>query len=102
MSAVTQVISQAAECEAGRIVADDIAYSLHDLDDFYRSDLLNQAAVSAEFRTGIRERSALAETPDEEVARTPRAPGHGFELLRRRIVSKDPWVTDDDAFGEAL
>ena len=45
---------------------------------------------------------ALAETPDEEVARTPRAPDHGLELLRRRIVFKDPLVTDHDAFVEAL
>ena len=40
-------------------IADDIAYSLHDLDDFYRADLLNPATLSAEFRMWDRNLAAL-------------------------------------------
>ncbi|GAA5517821.1 deoxyguanosinetriphosphate triphosphohydrolase-like protein [Demequina sediminis] len=94
-------LQQTVECSVMDI-ADDIAYSLHDLDDFYRADLLNQAAVSAEFRTWIRDRAALARIPREELLRAPRTPGHGLELLRRRMVEKDPWVAGDDAFGESV
>ncbi len=92
---------QTVECSVMDI-ADDIAYSLHDLDDFYRADLLNQAAVSAEFRTWIRDRAALARIPLEELHRARRTPGHGLELLRRRLVSHDPWIAGDDAFGESV
>ena len=37
-------------------IADDIAYSLHDLDDFHRAGVLQHASVAAEFRTWIRRR----------------------------------------------
>ncbi|WP_082105536.1 deoxyguanosinetriphosphate triphosphohydrolase family protein [Demequina subtropica] len=92
---------QTVECSVMDI-ADDIAYSLHDLDDFYRADLLNQAAVSAEFRTWSRDRAALAATPLEQLHRARRTPGHGLELLRRRLVARDPWVAQDDAFAESV
>lgn len=94
-------LQQTVECSVMDI-ADDIAYSLHDLDDFYRADLLNQAAVSAEFRTWIRDRAALAQVPGETLLRARRTPGHGLELLRRRVEAKDPWIAGDDAFGESV
>ncbi|WP_084073149.1 deoxyguanosinetriphosphate triphosphohydrolase family protein [Demequina sp. NBRC 110052] len=94
-------LQQTVEC-AIMDIADDIAYSLHDLDDFYRADLLNQAAVSAEFRTWTRDRAALAAAPHEDLVRARRTPGHGLELLRRRLISKDPWIASDEAFGESV
>ncbi len=94
-------LQQTVECSVMDI-ADDIAYSLHDLDDFYRADLLNQAAVSAEFRTWIRDRAALAAAPTGDLLRARRTAGHGLELLRRRLVEKDPWIAGDDAFGESV
>ncbi len=31
-------------------LADDIAYSVHDVDDFYRAGILDHAPIAAEFR----------------------------------------------------
>ena len=58
-------------------IADDIAYSLHDLDDFHRAGVLQHAAVAAEFRTWIRRR--------EEFTRGRRAhrPAIGTARIRR-------------------
>lgn len=92
---------QTVECSVMDI-ADDIAYSLHDLDDFYRANLLNQAAVSTEFRTWTKDRADLAAVPAHALARSQRAPGYGLESLRRRLVQKDPWIANDDAFEESV
>ncbi|MFB2557396.1 deoxyguanosinetriphosphate triphosphohydrolase family protein [Herbiconiux liangxiaofengii] len=90
---------QTVECSV-MDVADDIAYSLHDLDDFYRAGVLQQAAVAVEFRTFLRDQAALAELDAEELwARTP---GHSLELLRRRIVSRDPWIASDEHFRSSV
>ena len=48
-------LRQTVECSVMDI-ADDIAYSLHDLDDFHRAGVLQHASVAAEFRTWIRRR----------------------------------------------
>ncbi len=103
LSAFPQIepLTQTVECSV-MDVADDIAYSLHDLDDFYRADLLNQAAVSGEFRTWMRDRAVLGAVPIEELQRARRTPGHGLELLRRRLIERDPWIAHDDAFGESV
>lgn len=77
-------------------VADDIAYSLHDLDDFYRAGVLQQAAVAVEFRTFLREQNVLAALDADEL--WARAPGHSLEMLRRRLVARDPWIASDEHF----
>lgn len=92
---------QTVECSVMDI-ADDVAYSLHDLDDFYRADLLNQAAVSAEFRTWSAKRAEFAAKSEEELAKNQRAPGHSLEAFRRRLISRDAWIAADDAFGESV
>ena len=52
-------LRQTVECSVMDI-ADDIAYSLHDLDDFHRAGVLQHASVAAEFRTWIRRRAEFA------------------------------------------
>lgn len=94
-------LRQTVECSVMDL-ADDIAYSLHDLDDFHRSGVLQHAAVAAEFRTWIRDRAELAAAEASHFAGQERAPGHSLELLRRRLAAKDDWVFDDDAFGTAV
>ncbi|AZZ57028.1 deoxyguanosinetriphosphate triphosphohydrolase family protein [Rathayibacter iranicus] len=81
-------------------VADDIAYSLHDLDDFYRAGVLQQAAVAVEFRAFLREQNALAALDAAEL--WARAPGHSLEMLRRRMVARDPWIASDEHFRASV
>ncbi|WP_227589864.1 deoxyguanosinetriphosphate triphosphohydrolase family protein [Demequina pelophila] len=94
-------LQQTVECSI-MDVADDVAYSMHDLDDFYRADLLNQAAVSSEFRTFAYDRARLAAMDTDELRRNRRTPGHGLEILQRKLVGKDAWIANDDAFGESV
>ena len=94
-------LRQTVECSVMDL-ADDIAYSLHDLDDFHRSGVLQHAAVAAEFRTWTRDRVALAALPAGDLAAGERIPGHSLEALRRRLAAKDDWIFDDDAFGTAV
>jgi dGTPase len=69
--------------------ADDIAYAIHDLEDFHRVGVLRQAGVAAELSGWLRSRPA-------------HGPGSDLERLRRRLAGKDAWAYDDDAFAAAV
>ncbi len=92
---------QTLEC-AVMDVADDIAYSLHDVEDFHRSGVLQFSPVSGEFRSWQRERGAFAETSDVDLAAAARRPGAGLERLRRRLRDRDDWVFDENVFESAV
>jgi len=81
--------------------ADDIAYAIHDLDDFHRVGVLQHAPVSAELSGWLRESVDLAQLDDDTLVASSRRPGCALEALRRRMHRKDAWVVDDDAFVEA-
>ena len=83
-------------------LADDIAYSLHDVDDFHRSGVLQFSPVSGEFRSWEHGRAALADLHDNELERARRQPGAGLERLRRRLRSGDGWIFDEDLFSAAV
>jgi len=92
---------QTLECSVMDL-ADDIAYSLHDVEDFHRSGVLQFSPVSSEFRSWANERGSLAALDDEELARIGRQPGAGLERLRRRLASHDKWIFDEDTFAAAV
>ncbi|WP_296376288.1 dGTP triphosphohydrolase [Pseudonocardia sp.] len=69
--------------------ADDIAYAIHDLEDFHRVGVLQQAGVAAELNGWLR-------------APGPHGPGADLERLRLRLADKDAWAYDDDAFTAAV
>ena len=103
-------LRQTVECSVMDI-ADDIAYSLHDLDDFHRAGVLQHAAVAAEFRTWIRRRTEFARgerwhrcgvTGVTGWLGRERQPGVALEQLRRRLQARDGWIFDDDTFGVAV
>ncbi|MGO1972782.1 MAG: deoxyguanosinetriphosphate triphosphohydrolase family protein [Propionibacteriaceae bacterium] len=92
---------QTLEC-AVMDLADDIAYSLHDVEDFHRSGVLQFSLVSAEFRSWLRERREWAELADAELVTSARRPGAGMERLRRRMITKDGWIFAEEAFADAV
>ncbi len=69
--------------------ADDIAYAIHDLEDFHRVGVLHQAGVAAEL-------AGWRRNPDTA------GPGVHLEVLRRRLRDRDGWAYDDDAFAAAV
>ena len=92
---------QTIECSVMDI-ADDIAYSLHDLDDFYRAGLLNQATIAGEFREWRRQLSDLRALDIDQLQPYSRMPGYSLELLWRHLAARDPWIADEDAFDGAV
>lgn len=83
-------------------LADDVAYSLHDLEDFHRSGVLQFSAVSGEFRSWAQRADRLAMVSDEELFAAGDEPGCGLETLRRRLARRDDWIFDDEAFLDAV
>ncbi|MBP1326925.1 dGTPase [Leucobacter exalbidus] len=92
---------QTVEC-AVMDLADDIAYAVHDLDDFTRAGVLQQASVVGELRAWHSGSAALAAVHRGELAASWRTPGHALELLWRRLSEKDGWIADHDAFTAAV
>jgi dGTPase len=83
-------------------VADDIAYSVHDLDDFYRAGVLQYTTVAAELGTWLDHQQALGRLELQELESSPRTPGHSLELAWRRTHAKDRWIADEAEFREAV
>ncbi|QFZ22006.1 deoxyguanosinetriphosphate triphosphohydrolase family protein [Saccharothrix syringae] len=82
--------------------ADDIAYAIHDVEDFYRVGVLQHATVSAELNTWLDRAVELAGLSAAELDAQQRRPGRSLEALRRRLHAKDSWAVDDDAFAQAV
>jgi dGTPase len=92
---------QTLECSVMDL-ADDIAYSLHDVDDFHRSGVLQFSPVSGEFRSWENGRASFADLDGTELVRARRQPGAGLERLRRRLKTGDGWIFDEDMFANAV
>ena len=83
-------------------IADDIAYSIHDVDDFHRAGLLSQGAVAREFREWNEHTTELRGLDDGQLLMQHARPGSALELLRRKLHRDDDWIADDDAFVAAV
>jgi dGTPase len=82
--------------------ADDIAYAIHDLEDFHRIGVLQHAQVAAELGHWLSKALELAAFDDAMLAAHARRPGYSLEQLRRRLHRRDAWIVDDDAFVAAV
>jgi dGTPase len=83
-------------------LADDIAYAIHDIEDFHRIGVLQHAPVAAELGHWLGNAVEFAGLDDAVLASGARRPGHSLEQLRRRLHRRDSWVVDDDAFVAAV
>jgi len=92
---------QTLECSVMDL-ADDIAYSLHDVEDFHRSGVLQFSPVSGEFRAWAGDRRRFAGLETSELDQLGRSPGAGLERLRRRLLAKDAWMFDEETFADAV
>jgi dGTPase len=92
---------QTLECSVMDL-ADDIAYSLHDVEDFHRSGVLQFSPVSGEFRAWASDRRHFASFDRRQLARLARTPGAGLERLRRRLRAKDAWIFHEETFADAV
>ena len=92
---------QTVEC-AVMDLADDIAYAIHDLDDFARAGVLQRAQVERELGTWLADDARLAAAAQPELERNWRDPGASLELLWRGLAMKDGWMADRDVFRAAV
>jgi dGTPase len=92
---------QTLECSVMDL-ADDIAYSLHDVEDFHRSGVLQFSPVSSEFRSWESDLAAFTTFSDRRLTEIGRMPGAGLERLRRRLRTRDAWMFDEATFAAAV
>ena len=82
--------------------ADDIAYAIHDVEDFHRVGVLQQGSVATELIAWQRDAAMLRGLPAKAFSAQARRPGWSVERLRRQLHRKDGWITDDAAFADAV
>ncbi|MEV0716104.1 dGTP triphosphohydrolase [Asanoa sp. NPDC050611] len=82
--------------------ADDIAYAIHDVEDFHRVGVLQQGTVAAELLGWQREAKRLGGLSDAALDAGSRQAGAAIEKLRRRLHRRDRWISDDEAFADAV
>lgn len=82
--------------------ADDIAYAIHDIQDFHRIGVLQHAAVAAELEQWMRDGIELAGLDNATLTTQRRRPGYSLERFRRRLHAKDSWIVDDDVFTQTV
>jgi dGTPase len=82
--------------------ADDIAYAIHDVEDFHRAGVLQQGTVAAEVLGWQRDKLQFRTLTDAALDTGPPRPGSSIERLRRELHRKDGWITEDEAFAAAV
>jgi dGTPase len=82
--------------------ADDIAYAIHDLQDFHRIGVLQHASVAAELGGWATHAAELSRLDEDTLTAERRLPGRSLERMRRRMHVKDAWIVDDEAFANAV